>query len=157
MPDGHRTDPDGHRTDPDGHRTDPDGQFSGKVANNPPPEAENPLPEAENPPKEETTPSCGHPSGGGDKDKREKDEDMQAKEAEQILTAQEQQHTDIRMRRTKGKKRGAVLFLPHPVLPRGEGIIKFSPSGRKKEGQISINTFIHPVHFDRLIDRISGF
>gem|GEM_PF-4007434 len=29
---------------------------------------------------------------------------------------------------------------PHPVLPRGEGIIKFSPSGRKKEGQISINT-----------------
>jgi hypothetical protein len=35
--------------------------------------------------------------------------------------------------------------LPHPVLPRGEGIIKFSPSGRKKEGQISINTYIHPV------------
>ncbi|MFN9303813.1 MAG: hypothetical protein ACK6DA_13705, partial [Candidatus Kapaibacterium sp.] len=37
------------------------------------------------------------------------------------------------------------VFLPHPFRPRGEGIIKFSPSGRKKEGQISINTFIHPV------------
>jgi len=35
------------------------------------------------------------------------------------------------------------VFLPHPVLPRGEGIKDFSPSGRKKEGQISINTFIH--------------
>ncbi|HRK58674.1 MAG TPA: hypothetical protein PLI74_03455, partial [Candidatus Kapabacteria bacterium] len=134
MPDGHRTDPDGHRTDPDGHRTDPDGQFSGKVANNPPPEAENPLPEAENPPKEETTPSCGHPSGGGDKDKREKDEDMQAKEAEQILTAQEQQHTDIRMRRTKGKKRGAVLFFaPSCPSPRGR-YNKILPVGEKKRG-----------------------
>ena len=34
------------------------------------------------------------------------------------------------------------VFLPHPVLPRGEGIIKFSPSGRKKEGQ-NLNQYIH--------------
>jgi hypothetical protein len=85
------------------------------------------------PPRNENPP---RPSGGGDKDKREKDEDMQAKEAEQILTAQEQQHTDIRMRRTKGKKRGAVLFFaPSNPSPRGRYNKILPVGGEKKRGK----------------------